>query len=255
MDLEKKNPPIAPRDPEDAAKKVKERIEERRRLRAAMSPYARLDIPEGEKPDLFEYLAQLPDIEGDIPPLPEDEKGDPEAPPEEKSEEQQKIEALADRIREHTRASQVIAYSVLFNEDNGVAELLDKLVADEAYSDIVSIKGQKDVYYYSDNTMTRQYADIAVLVEEQNYTYTVARMVRYHSEIHPAPTCTSYFTSQPYSYPKPLMKQVRDALKSDPEYADIQEFQTSKGNVHFFSTKFMSLKYARALAELSEEED
>ena len=251
MDSKEKKPPIAPKGPDDA-EKVKERINERRRMRTAMSPYPRLDLPEGESPDLFEYLASLPDVEGDIPPLPEEE---PEAPPEEKSEEQQKIEALAQLIREQTKASQVIAYSVLLSQGDGVAELFEKLTADQAYSDIVSIEGQKDVYYYSENTMTRQYADIAVLVEEQNYTYTVARMVRYHCEIHPAPTCTTYFTNAPYNYPKPLMTQVRDTLKKEPEYADIQEILSGQGNVYLFSTKFMTPRYARALIELTEEED
>ena len=217
-----------------------------------LSPYPRLDIPEGEKPDILSYLTSLPDV--DVPPgfktLDEDKKV--KAPVIEKTEEQLKAEALAEKIRSRTKSLQVTAYALLLSENSEVPSILETLSKDEAYKDIVFYKGQKDKYYYSNSTMTPQYANIAVLVEEKDYLHTVAQMVRYHAKTYPSPTAEQYFVDPPYNYPKPHMERVRKMLKDDPAYKDIKEVTTNNGKIYLFSTEHMTEVYALSLAERAE---
>ena len=213
------------------------------------SPYPRLnELPEGEEPDLFVYLKSLPDAK--IPPNYEGspvEGNEEEAP--EKTEEELKIEALAEKIRSRTRESQVTSLTLLLSEDSETPKILEMLSKDEAFKDIVHLEGQKDTYYYSDLTMTSQFANIAILIEEKDYLHTVAQMVRLHTKTYPAPTAESYFTSPPYRYPKAQMEQVRLMLKDDPRYADIKEFTSKEGDIYLFSSDHMTEAYAISLTD------
>ena len=217
------------------------------------SPYPRLDIPEGKEPELFAYLTSLPDV--DMPPGYDDlSAGEQEEEKVEKTPEQLKKEALANKIRSRTRNSDITAYALLLSEDSDVSTTLEMLSKDEAFKDIEEIKGQKDTYYFSNSTMTPQYANIAVLVEEKDYPYTVAKMVRYHTEKYPAPTDVSYFTDHPYNYSKPQMEQVRHMLQNDPLYADIKEVTSASGKIYLYSSEHMTEVYAKSLAEYAEQD-
>ena len=215
----------------------------------ALSPYPRLDIPEGESPDLFAYLKSLPDVEGEE----DDDEAVEEPAAVEKTEEQKKMEALAEKIRSRTKDLHLVtAHAVLLSEDSEFPGTLEMLSRDEAFKDIVSIAGQKDTYYYSEATMTSQYANIVVLIEEKDYLYTVAKMVRYHAETYPAPTAERYFTDPPYNFAKPHMERVRRTLQNDPRYEDIKEITAENGKIYLYSTKHMSEIYARSLVEYAE---
>ena len=245
-----KRPPVAPMDPKDIAEVTRQREAERQRKILEISPYARLEIPAGEKPDILAYLVGQPDVNIVLAPLPEEEV----AQETEKTEDQKKSESLAELIRSRTRLLQITPYALLQNEDNNVAEALEMLKKDESFNDITAAKGEKDTYYYSAKTMTKQYATIAILVEEENHLRTVAHMVRYHCELYPSPTPISYFLNHPYYYSKPFMEQVMEALKNGPEYEDILEVTNANGNVYLYSTKSMSQRYAAALADRAEVE-
>ena len=241
--------PIAPRNQEEDNALREKREAERRELSAAISPYPRLDVPEGEKPELMEFLKELPEVTNL--PKPTNEVVTEEITPE-KTEEQLKMEAIANKIRGNTRMSQITPLASLVVEEENASEILAKMAEDEAFSDIVNEKGQKDTYYYSNNRMTPQYANIAILVEEENHVYTVAKMTRYHCKLHPAPTPERYFLSHPYYYSKELMDQVREVLKNDSEYADIKEVNASNGKLYFYSTEHMTERYARGLSNEAE---
>ena len=219
----------------------------------ALSPYPRLDIPEGEKPDLFSYLNSLPDV--NLPaslteqPL---EGNDP--PPPEKTHEQLKAEALAEMIRNRTRQSrQVTAYAMLLNDDPEIDKTLEMFALDAQFKDIVKIAGQKDIYYYSDTTMTSQFASLAVMLEEKDYLHTVAHMVRLHSKTHPAPTAEQHFIDPPYNYAKPHMQRIRRMIADDSRYADIKEFTARNGEVYLYSNEFLTEAFAFSLTDYWEE--
>lgn len=225
-------------------------VPEKEKAAKSPSPYPTVEVPEGEKPDLLSYLDSLPDLGVPLAPIPKEEK--PEEPAVEKTSEQIKAEALAQRIRERTKASQVTSYSLLRGEDDGVDAVFGDLFRDNAYDDIVHTVGQKDTYYYSSKTMTANYATIAVLVEEKDIAHTVAHMVRFNCVTYPAPTPKSYFMHHPYNFTSPQLERVRDNFKRDEKYADLSDVVTKNGQLYFFSTDKMSRDYALSLAERAE---
>ena len=216
----------------------------------AESPYPRLEIPQGETPDIFAYLQSLPDV--DLPPGFHEENAEKDANAG-KTGERIQTEALAEKIRKRTKALEVTAYAWLLREDSEAKRLLELFSLDEAYNDIVQIAGQKDTYYYSSATMTSQYATIAVLIEEKDHLLTVAQMVRYHAKTYPSPTAERYFLDPPYNFPKPQMEQLRRMFANHQLYADIKEVTTKNGKVYLYSSEHMTERYAQALADRAEE--
>lgn len=206
-----------------------------------------------EKPDLLEYLVGLEDVDA-----PEgrslDQAGEGAAtePSEAMPEEKSKAELLAEHIRQRTREEHITSYTSLKTDDDNVDSVLEELSQKEELSDISTAKGQKDTYYYSSKYMANNYAMIAVLVEEKDLAYTVAQMVRFNCKTYPAPTPASCFTEHPYYFTKPQINRVRDMLKKDPRYEDIEEVITKNDKVYFHSVPIMSSRYARALAEDAE---
>lgn len=206
-----------------------------------------------ESKDLLSYLESLPEAE-------EDEfaglEPEAEAVPEE-HEEQELTEAqkLAEYIRIRTHGTQLTAYQALAAEIENLDELLVELSQDETCADIVSVKGKKDRYYYSGSSMSDNYAMIASLVEEKNLTVTIAEMVRFNCKTYPAPTPFTYFERSPYAATKAQISRAIDVLGQQPENADIQVFTNNVGQKFFYSTELMSLKYAKALADVEEYTD
>lgn len=231
----------------DENKLQKEQPDEERHDTIVTSTYPRLDIPEGEKPELLDYLVSLPDVDVDLPPIPE-AKNKPEPQMEEKTEEENKAEALASFIRNRTKAAQVCPFAMLYSENEDVGEVLENFSGDEAFNDIVYIKGDKDTYYYSNKTMTEYYANIAILVEEKNDSRTVAHSVREHSK-YPAPTPVQFFMKTPFFLSSSQLDQVRNIFKIDPNYEDIKEFKLDNGMEYFYSTLSLTHYAAFSLAE------
>ena len=234
MALEEKKDPAAPAD------------------NVSAPPDSRLDIPEGEKPDLLEYLAGLPDVEGEDAamdsPLSNEENAKQEVS-EIQAEEKLEItpELLAELIRSRAKAALITPLSLLQNEKPDVLEMLNTLSADEAYKDIICIKGDKDSYYYSNNIMSNSFANIAVLVEEKDDARTLAHSVRERSA-YPALTYARFFMGYPFNFSAERMEQVKAVLKSNNAYEDIQT--VSYANVEFFySTQSIKPEIASYLAE------
>lgn len=197
---------------------------------------------EEAKPDILDYLESLPDVEDPFPP----------SEPEEVVTEPQQTDAqiLADYIRDRSGHALLTAKSLLLKEDENMAELLSQMAEDETCSDIRTIDGQKDSYFYADTRMTNNYAMIAVLVEEKDVPLTIARMARFNCKTYPSPTPIYYFQKHPYYLTKPQIDQAMRILEQTPDFADIKWFHTESGNVlYFYSEQHMTRKYAYALAE------
>ncbi|HHY25813.1 MAG TPA: hypothetical protein GX523_03510, partial [Desulfitobacterium dehalogenans] len=75
---------------------------------------------------------------------------------------------LADFIRERSNGSMLTSQKSLVEEDETVEETIEKMRGEEDTQDIVSIKGDEDIYYYSNQYMSDNYAMIAMLVEEKD---------------------------------------------------------------------------------------
>ncbi len=201
----------------------------------------------GEKPDLFEYMESLPDVEDPFPPS----APEPELPPEP---EKTKAQLLADFIRERARSALITPKQLIVQEEEGDAEaLIAEMLADETCADIRTVQGKKDLYFYSDEVMANNYAKIAMLVIEKDDARTVAEMVRFNCKAFPTPTPVYYFARQPFFLDKEQMKLVIAHMHEDPQYQDIRECTAAiNGEPYLYSIDLMSEKYAKALANGAE---
>lgn len=198
-----------------------------------------------EKPDLMAYLETLPDVED---PYAEAIAAAPQ--PEEK--EKTKAELLADFIRQRSAGAMLTAYAALAAEEEELSALLEEMRGTESCVDIVSVQGDKDVYYYSNANMSDNYARIAMLVEEKNLPKTIAEMVRFSCKTYPSPTPVDYFTLHPYFYTMPQIQRAIDQFARHEEYADMATIVTGNNITYLYSKDIMSEKYAKALAEGAE---
>ncbi len=199
-----------------------------------------------EKPDVFDYLQSLPDVEDPFAPS----EPEPEASPEP---EKTKAQLLADFIRERCRSALITPKQLIAKDEPEIEALLAELAADESCADIRQVKGQKDVYFYSEELMANNYAKIAMLTLEKDDARTVAEMVRFNCKAFPTPTPLYYFARQPFFLSREKMKAVLAQMKEDPEYQDIRECAAAiNGEPYLYSIDLMSEKYAKALANGAE---
>lgn len=207
-----------------------------------------LPVQDEGKPDLVEYLKTLPDVEDPFEPFAEDEVVEV---PEEKDDSEQ----LADYIRMRSAHSELSGRKMIVAECEDEGALLAKMLESETCTDIRSVKGEKDEYYYSSLNMEANFAMIAMLVEEKDIPRTVAHMVRFNCETYPASTPYRYFYQYPYHYTKQQLSRAIEILSRDEQYADIVTTKAFNGVPYLFSTKYFSLRYGQALADSGEEEE
>lgn len=196
-----------------------------------------------DKPELMDFLASLPDVED---PYDEIEM------PEEEEIELTKAQELAEFIRVRSAGGEVTKYSSLKADLEDLDVLLEEIKADETCSDITFRQGAKDNYYYSKNNMSDNFAMIISLVEDKDLASTVVKMVRFNAETYPSPTPLEYFERHPYFASPPQVERAWDVISQREEYSDIQRFTNNVNEDYLFSTKFLTYKYANALATVDE---
>lgn len=212
-----------------------------------------LDKLNEEKIDLLDYLDSLPD-DDDLDEKKADnlEEVNLEEDKVEEEEAKTKWELLAEFIRIRSGAANLTSKTSLLEEDQDIDETLKQLSEDENCKDIKSIKGDKDIYYYSQDHMSDNYAMIALLVDEKDVAKTIAEMVRWNSKTYPCPTPRYYFSNSPYFLTEPQIERALKKISTSEDYKDICELETNNKVKYLYSTQTMSEKYARSLAETVE---
>lgn len=198
-----------------------------------------------EKPDLFEYLESLPDVEDPFEPSVEEPEEEPEEPSE--------LEMLAQYIRARSAAGLLTAKGAMIKESPEIEEVFAQFEENEAYADIRIQQGNKDLYYYSTPTMAVNYARMAMLAEEKDHCRTIAEIVRFNCKVGPACTDAYFFTNHPYNMTKTQIDVTLNMMKKRGEYADIQETINFKGHRYLYTSDRLTAKYAKALADFAEE--
>ena len=82
------------------------------------------------------------------------------APEEEKEPEKTKAQLLADFIRERSASGLITPVALISKDEEEIDKLLEEMAADPTCADIFKVKGQKDTYYYCEETMAHNYAKI-----------------------------------------------------------------------------------------------
>lgn len=200
-----------------------------------------------EKVDLFDYMDSLPEVNDPFPPSENPMIPDPNVPQEQP--ERKPAEMLAEYIRSRSAAAQLTPKKPLAEEEPQLEEMLTEMHAEASCQDIVSVQGNKDEYFYSNENMANNYAMIAMLVLEKDLPRTIAHMVRFNCKTYPSPTPLYYFMRSPYNCTKTQLDQALRMIQKDPETADIQTVTAFNGILYMYSDKIMSQKYAKALAD------
>ncbi len=199
-----------------------------------------------KKPDIFDYMQSLPDVEDPFKPS----EPEPEQPPEPVK---TKAQLLADFIRTRSKSALITPKALIAKDEEDMEGLLKDLFQDESCKDIKLVAGRKDVYFYSDEYMANNYAKIAMLTLEKDDARTVAEMVRFNCKAFPTPTPVYYFARQPFFLSRETMDAIIAQMKTDPEYQDIRECTAEiNGERYLYSIDLMSERYAKALANGAE---
>jgi len=162
---------------------------------------------------------------------------------------------VAEYIRLRTRGIELSPLSALLEEIEDFREIQKEWEADEACADIVFVSGNKDDYFYSNRFMSDNYAMIASLVLEKDITRTIAVMVRFNCKTYPVPTPWNYFERSPYLYSGAQITRAVSVIENENEYEDIKSLKNNLGDPFFYSTEYMSCRYAKALADVDEYTD
>ncbi len=204
-------------------------------------------VSEGEgKKELFSYLTELPDVEDPF------EGIEPPPAPETEQAELTQAQKLAAFIRSRSAGGSLTSYKMLRDDDEQIDELLGELGREEGCGDIVTVRGSKDIYYYSNQNMSDNYAMIAMYVEEKDLAVTLSQMVRFNCKTYPAVTPLEYFEKHPYFYTPPQIERALALIRGREDCRDIHEIKNSQGKRFLFSDTYMTPVYARALSEPEE---
>ena len=231
---------------EETNPKFREKQEAAAIADAALNP----DVPAAEeapKQDLLEYMESLPDVEDPFPPMPpEEEVPEPELTP---------TQVLAGFISQRTSHAELTGRKLLREEIENADEMLSAMEADETCKHIAKIEGEKDVYYYDGEQMTRNYAMIAMYIADKDVLRTIAEMVRWNCKTYPSPTPVEYFQRHPYYMKKVQLEQAIKTMEKDERYQDIKVFTSGKGVQYLYAESVMTYRYAKSLAEFAEDEE
>ncbi|MBA7975039.1 YdhW family putative oxidoreductase system protein [Citrobacter portucalensis] len=166
---------------------------------------------------------------------------------------------VADFIRQHSASGHLVARSVFLQPPYSVPEadlsaLLGVLCQDANNADITRVQGAEDVYFYSTQTMTANYAGMCVQVVENDICRAIAEAVRFDCQTYPRPYKVAMLTQPPYSFESQQISAALTAMETHPDYADIRTVESSNAEPYLFSERFMSYGKAYGLCEWLEVE-
>ena len=210
---------------------------------AASTPEAAAENPAGQ--DLLDFLAAAPEATND-PFADQPTVTAPELP------QLTPAQELAGYIRSRSASALVTPHALLVSEVENADELLAQMPEDPQCQDIVSRKGAKDIYYYSNANMSDNYAMIAQLIEDKDLCTMVSEMVRFNARIYPSATPMRYFRRSPYNLSQEEVEQTWQAMQARPEYADIEELTNNQNERFLFSTKYLTRRYAKAISDVDD---
>ena len=114
---------------------------------------------------------------------------------------------------------------------------------------IVMLMGKCRYYLYDETAMTSAYAQWAFLAAEDDPLATFAFCVREDSRVYPRPMALESLTNPPFRMTRQQIEDLWHQTSENSDYADIQRVAASNGEVFFYSTEYLSPRYAASLAE------
>lgn len=173
----------------------------------------------------------------------------PDTPEAERQAQLQKLESLAEAVRQATRDAHVVRLDEVWTEpEEALSALLEDPELTE-YQDLSVLHEGDHAYLFSTTFMTVQYATVAARKEEGDPIRLIAETVRFDSETYPRPTQMEVFQYDPYLLSPEEAMAVVEKMAQDPRYADIKLIRASNGTPYLFSADRMNSDHAQAIAE------
>lgn len=170
----------------------------------------------------------------------------------------ERLAIVAEAVRLASREGRLPVLSDLgqeFSPENPgrLAELLSMAwpaeTAEQKPADLTVLTEGDQTYLYSEEFMTRRYAETAAQAAAGDHLATIAAAVRFDSQTYPRTTSAALFQYEPFSL---TLEQVEAALKAmtgRPEYADVRTVTASDGSLYLYSSAHLVADLAQALAE------
>jgi hypothetical protein len=183
------------------------------------------------------------------------------------------LEKLAEMVREMSLAGRVVDADLAWS--GGTAELLAALetvrspargpvaAAPDAprpdppsagsdlspYPDITLVRAGDRAFLFSDQHMTRSYAEAAARSAAGDIRGLIAETVRQDSATYPRPTPVAVFSGPPFRLSAEQIASVVESLSGDADYPDVRVVHASDGSVFLFSSTHLKPAQAESLAE------
>jgi len=148
------------------------------------------------------------------------------------------LSALASRFPPPDELSRELGFSIT----SAIAEVPEA-------GDLKKMEGSSDAWYFSENTMTGNYALHLLRTEEKDPLMLIAETVRDESRIYPRPTDLTFFTDPPFSMNERELRQALGRMELRPDMSDIKRCAASNGATYLYSTRYLGETLAETLAE------
>ena len=152
----------------------------------------------------------------------------------------EEIEKFASRIREASSRGSLLPYD---------GEELLEVARAHGFDDLNLIGDGGITYAYSEQHMTRAYAELAARAGSDDLLHAIAETVRSDSATYPRPTPVAAFLERPFRFAPEQVDAALPALAAHSKYRDIQLIRASDGSRFLFSSNHLDSAHASSLAE------
>ena len=111
------------------------------------------------------------------------------------------------------------------------------------------LMGRESYYLYDSAAMTDAYARWAFLAAEDDPVATFVECAREESSVYPRPMAVSSLANEPFCMDAAAVEAAFAEARAQGRANDIERIEASNGDVYFYSTRFLSPRRAKALAE------
>ncbi|MBG3079543.1 YdhW family putative oxidoreductase system protein [Proteus mirabilis] len=165
---------------------------------------------------------------------------------------------LANAIRQCSKEGELLAISTLYDApysltQEDIVQLETALKSDE-FIDIAHLSLNGEDYFYSDEFMSDNFAQLQLLNRHADVCTAIAGVVRFECETYPRPLKQSMLMSEPFHYTASEIEDALTLMKDHPDFQDIQQVLASNDAPYLFSNTLMSYGKARGLTEWIEVE-
>ncbi len=164
------------------------------------------------------------------------------------------VQLMAELVRSNSvdsklTKSEEFTFEPISLPEEEIGDRMKILRESEEYQDIQFIEGTSEIYLYSKQYMTNNYAIILARIEEQDFLSLIAKMVRDDSRIYPRPTDVRLFSVSQFNFSDEEFKQFLEEIKKNEVFKDIQEVRASNEALYLYSDKYLVTDHAIALTE------